>query len=311
MGKGKRNREKRRGVETSAPSPLPPDAPSFRLKLARALHHLQEIDDQVEGWRDACLNTLREEPDPEEPGYFCAWIDASDIDEQVLSLRIGDCLHCLRSALDHLAFELATAFTVPMTDDIEKDSAFPILSDVDRLGNFSVGSHKWRSAQSTAVRGIDPSAQAEIERLQPYQRGKAYDTDPLWILGALNNIDKHRALHVAARVMSGATMPVAGPNLPRSMWPRNVAAIGLPGGGPARIEVRGDIAAEGRTLVARWPMIPIDPSKKMHMGFRPVLDIVFEPATPLVGEEGTVQTLEALYNHIVAYVLPPLVRFLK
>lgn len=305
---GKRSR--RRGPKPSKPSRLPPNARSFALKLARAHHHLQDIDEQVQGWLDSCFDSLREEPDPEQPGYFCAWIDAPALDTQLLSLRLGDCLQCLRSALDHLAFELAAAFTVPMTDEIEKNSAFPILSDVDKHGNFGIGPTKWGSALASEVMGIDPNAQAEIERLQPYKRGQAYDTDRLWQLNAVNNIDKHRRLHVVTRVMPGASLPVPGPNLPRAHGPRNVAAIGLASNEPFTIEVKGDIAAEGRTLVARWPMLPVDPSKKMHMGFRPVLDVVFDPATPLVGEESVGGTVRALHDHITANVVPPLARFL-
>ena len=205
--------------------------------------------------------------------------------------------------------ELASAFTVPMTHDIEKDSSFPILSDLDKTG-FGRGPNKWISAKPK-VRGIDPQAQAEIERLQPYHRAHAYDTDPLWRLGELNNVDKHRLLHVVQRVMTGAVLPVNGPNLPRHLWSMNVAAIGRADGQPFVLDIRGNIAAEGRTLVARWPMLPIDPSKPMHMNFRPALDVVFESGTPLVAEAPILEVLQEINDYIVSRVLPPLVGFLK
>lgn len=314
MGKGKRNREKR-AAETvpepivSAVSSLPLDARGHELKLAHAHDHLQDIGELIQGWVEACVETLREEPDPDETGYFCSWIDAPEIDAQRLSLLIGDCLQAFRSALDHLAFELASSFTVPTTDEIEKDSSFPILSDVDKKG-FGRGSHKWVSA-TPRVRGIDPLAQAEIERLQPYKRGQAYDTDPLWRLGELNNIDKHRVLHVAQRSMQGAALPVNGPNLPQQLWSTNVAAIGRADGQPFLLEIGGDIAAEGRTRVARWPMLPIDPKKPMHMNFRPTLDVVFAPDTPLVAESPVLEVLREINDHIMSRVLPPLVGFLE
>jgi hypothetical protein len=288
---------------------LPLSARGSELKLAHALDHLQEIGDLVDGWIKACLDTIREKPDPNEAGYFCAWIDAAEIDAQRISLLIGNCLQAFRSALDHLAFELASAFTVPMTDAIEKDSSFPILSDVDRTG-FGAGPNKWVSAKPK-VRGMDPLAQAEIERLQPYQRGHAYETDPLWKLGELNNIDKHRVLHVARRVMNGATFPVNGPGLPRDQWSRNVRAIGRADGQPSIIQIEGDIAAEGRTLVARWAMIPIDPRQPMHMNFRPALDVIFETDTPLVAEAPILEVLREIGDHIVGRVLPPLIGYLK
>jgi hypothetical protein len=67
---------------------------------------LQEISDLVHGWLKACFETLREEPDPDEAGYYCAWIDAPEIDGQRLSLLIGDCLQAFRSGLDQLALEV-------------------------------------------------------------------------------------------------------------------------------------------------------------------------------------------------------------
>jgi hypothetical protein len=270
---------------------------------------LEDVRDPVERWHQACLDSLREKPDPDESGYYCAWIDAPEIDAQRLSLSIGDCLQCFRSTLDHLAFELAAAFTVPMTDDIEKDSEFPILSDVDRHGNYGKGPDKWRDSGASKVRGTDSDAQAVIEGLQPYHRGQAYETDTLWRLGHLNNIDKHRAIHVATRVMKGATLPVNGPNLSKADW-SNVAAIGRADDQPFALEIGGDFAAEGRTRVARWPMLPIDPSKKMHMNFKPVLGVTFANGTPLVGDDFVLDVLGEIHDHIMGAVLPPLERFL-
>jgi hypothetical protein len=314
VSKGKRLRAQRKAettrLEASKISLLNPDARGSELKVARAQDHLQEISDLVQGWINACTETLREEPDPAEAGYFCAWIDAPDIDAQRLSLLIGDCLQAFRSALDHLAFELAAKFTVPMTDPIEKDSAFPVLSGKDHVGK-PISASQWKSAAGSVLRGTDPRAQTEIELLQPYHRGDDYADDPLWKLGLLNNIDKHRVLHVAQRVVTGAMLPVNGPNLPRNMWSTNVAAIARADGQPFMLEIGGDIAAEGRTRVARWPMLPIDPDKPMHMNFRPALDVVFDAGTPLVAEAPVLDVLREIDNHIVGRVLPPLVGFLK
>ena len=317
MGKRGRKREPRRSNHSR---PLPSNGRSFELKLARAQHHLQDIQEQLQGWIDSCLHSLREEPDPKEPGYYCAWIDAPEVDLGLLSLRVGDCLQCSRSALDHPAFELATTFTSPLPDEFEKRSEFPIFGDQDGKGSGRFDERRSKGAQAgnptptsglAKVAGMDPAAQAVIEGLQPYHRGNTFEDDPLWRLHELNRIDKHRLLHVATRVMGGATMPMAGPAIPKAQWPRNVAAIKRADGQPFQLEIKGDIAAEGRTLVARWPMLPIDPGKKMHMGLRPVLNIVFDTATPLVANLPVSDPLADVDNHIVNAVLPPLVGFLK
>lgn len=312
MGKAKRLRKQReQETEPQDSSLYPVGARSFELKMWRANVHLKQLKAEVDGWIKDALKTIEEEPDPEHPGYHASWVTPPTPDHASLSLRAGDCLQCLRSALDHLAFELAAAFTVPMTDQIEESSEFPIVSDLDRRGQSGSGPRKWRDGAHTKVGGADPLAQAAIERLQPYQRGASFEDDPLWRLGVLNNIDKHRTIHVVGIVSKGAVLPVAGPNLPRSEWPINVASIGFANGRVSEIEIPGDVAAESRTKVARWAMSPIDPSKEMRMNFKPVLDIAFGADTPLVGGASVFETLGDLHNYILSDVVPPLLGFLK
>src|SRR5215210_7016679 len=181
---GRRSKRRRRDVPQNHP-----------LKLSRAQHHLKDFKACATRWIKAAEKTITENPAPKAPYTYEFWIDPPALPADDLSLIVGDCLQCLRTALDHLAFELASAFTFPMTDDIEKDSEFPILSDVDRHGNFGAGPHKWSSSKPM-VCGMDPDAQTVIEGLQPYKRGNAYTDDPLWRLHELNRIDKHRLLHV-------------------------------------------------------------------------------------------------------------------
>ena len=260
------------------------------------------MSDLSKRWTEDCLKTLREEADPHEAGYYCAWIDAPELDLQRLALTVGDCLQCFRSALDHLAFELASAFTIPMTDDTEKSSEFPILSDVDRHGNFGKGPDKWRDSRASKVGGMDSAAQALIEGLQPYHRGEAYDTDPLWRLHELNRIDKHRVLHVVTRAMEGSLLDLAGA--------KNLASLGTADGSEWTLRSGGEIMPEGRALVARWAAVPIDPAKPMHVGFKPVLGVSFAPGTPLVADTPVLEVLGEIRDHIMSAVLPPLVGFL-
>jgi hypothetical protein len=280
------------------------------LKLWRANVHLKQLKAEVDGWIEDAFKTIEETPDPEHPGYHATWVTPPKPGHASLSLLAGDCLQCLRSALDHLAFELAAAFTIPMTDDVEQGSEWPIVGDIDRRGQGGAGPRKWRDGARLKVGGVDPCAQAEIERLQPYKRGNAFEDDPLWRLGVLNNLDKHRAIHIVGMVMNGATLPVAGPNLPRSEWPINVAGIGFPDGRQSVIEISGEVAAESRTKVARWAMFPVDPSKPMRMNFKPVLDIAFDAGIPLVGGASVYTTLGDLHNYVLSDVIPPLVGFL-
>jgi hypothetical protein len=190
-----------------------------------------------------------------------------------------------------------------MTDDAEYATSFPITPDGDRRGKRGIGAERWRSVSAGKVQWMHPDAQAEIKRLQPYHRGDQYTGDPLWKLDLLNNIDKHRLVHVVAVEMQGMHI------VAKSRW-ENIAnastfrMVGV-GGSTKRIE--------GRTEVMRWSdnRIPIDPSKEMRMNPSPEVDIVFDSTVPLVGGEPVVGELWEIDDHIVSHVLPPLVGFLK
>jgi hypothetical protein len=97
------------------------------------------------------------------------------------SLLVGDYLFNLRSALDHLAWQLVLANNAQPGQGTE----FPIFKDP--------AAYKKRVARKTA--GMQPLVVAVIESLQPYQPWESGAFDhPLWRLHNLCNIDKHRTL---------------------------------------------------------------------------------------------------------------------
>jgi hypothetical protein len=107
-----------------------------------------------------------------------------------LGILIGDALHNLRSALDHLAFQLVAFPAVPGGPKADEDKrAFPICSH----------SKFWPAAKEK-IRGASPGVEAIVERLQPYNGGQTL----LWSLHELNNWDKHRLLHLAGNHLYGS-----------------------------------------------------------------------------------------------------------
>jgi hypothetical protein len=102
---------------------------------------------------------------------------------------IGDCLHNLRSSLDHLAWSLARLHRDPPPDTTE----FPIFRNET----------KFKKARRSKIGGIDPTHQTVIEELQPYNGSDIGKT--LWLLHRLSNRDKHRLLNVAGSVLEGST----------------------------------------------------------------------------------------------------------
>jgi hypothetical protein len=205
----------------------------------------------------------------------------------------------MRSGLDHLAYALATAYTVPLPAEFAEDSEFPIFGDIDRKGISGTGATRFANTGPGGglhkIRGIDPRVQTLIEGLQPYHRGQDFTSDPLWKLHELSRIDKHRLLHVVVAWFSGAGFsPATSRN-----W----------GIGPGEI-VSGGGVAQGRTFLASFPVWPADPSLEVHLDVKAPLDIAFGDATPIVGREPVIKTIGAIYDYIVTSVLPPLRPFL-
>lgn len=98
---------------------------------------------------------------------------------------IGDCLHNMRSALDHIVWQLVLAnHQAP-----GKSNAFPITDTANRF----------RDICRKRLNGVSPPAQAIIEGLQPYHHRQNHrNLGPLWTLSELANTDKHRTLNLTA-----------------------------------------------------------------------------------------------------------------
>ncbi len=104
-------------------------------------------------------------------------------------LIVGDIAHNLRSALDHLIYQLALLNGQPTS--CSKKTAFPICIDEQ---SFARG--RWK-----AELYIHPAAFAFVEELQPYKAanlaGKRAESSYLWTVSELDIIDKHRMLITA------------------------------------------------------------------------------------------------------------------
>lgn len=105
-------------------------------------------------------------------------------DFKSLSFLVGECAHNMRSALDNLVYALARLQDNPPRHP--QKLCFPICTDIARFGD----------AKKTLTSMIRSDDLAIIEHLQPCQRvsqpGGGVEVDPLYVLSAINNFDKHR-----------------------------------------------------------------------------------------------------------------------
>jgi hypothetical protein len=108
----------------------------------------------------------------------------------MLSAIIGDCIHCVRCALDHVVAGHAP-------EAMRERSSFPIrMKDPWKKrpnGRFAYDT-KSRSSFNRAVSGLPEGAVAAIKALQPYEKTLDPALDPLTVISILDNADKHRQI---------------------------------------------------------------------------------------------------------------------
>lgn len=259
----------------------------YLLKLSRAHGHLDDLQAKISQWLNGNHHTIRRHRDPDRPDHLSIRVTAQDLPAEPFALLVGDILHNLRGCLDHLVYALAFKHTKPLPDEFAKGSQFPIYGD-KRL---------WQSDRPRRIRGIHPDAQAIIESLQPYHRGKDFASHPLWVLHDLSNIDKHRLLLVANCYSGGVAVDT-------DRWRAEGNAILLPG----TINVHGGFI-EGETEVLNCRVAPADPNREMNVEFfQPLMDIGFKCGS-IVDGRGLTSVLGDIHNYILDDVSTPLSKF--
>jgi hypothetical protein len=280
------------------------DPLDYELKMNRAFEHVRQLDAEVKAWLSGDHYSVRPEGDPKSGTRWLA--TAEKPPPYPIGVLIGDFLHNLRSSLDLLAYSLACAYTSPLPSDFAETSEFPIVGDEDRAGTLGVGHGHFHNSRRNGdpaprsglskIRGWHPDAQAIVEGMQPYKRGNAYKSDPLWVLHDLDRVNKHRLLHTTVASFSGI-----GLDLGRSVNAGTISA------GTIR-SLGGTVETD--TPIAEFPPIsPVDPSQPMHVEIKPMLDIAFARGTPGVEEESVLETLYGLYTHVRGNVVPALAPF--
>jgi hypothetical protein len=258
---------------------------SHEYKLARALQHLEACRQIAKKWIDLNAKSLpfKFERQVSSGGtrYIVYWEPIEELPVVELGLLVGDFLHNLRSALDHLAYELAAAYTKPLPPKAAETCEFPV---------FWKRPMDARQEQSK-IGCIHPDAVNLIKAIQPYHKGTKYTGDPLWILNELERIDKHRTLHVGVHEFTKS-----------DIYGRNMGIHSFTAMSASERLKKGAKVAE--FCVAR-----IDPNQPMHVDFRPSTTITLEPGLPLSGKP-LGSSLLGIYDDIRRIAVAPLERFL-
>lgn len=152
----------------------------IRRKIERATRHISELDIEIKSFRSRLpqpyIPEARRDPQTRTVVYYAS----ADVPETPLTISLiaGDAIQNIRSALDHLAYQL---FTIGSPGSIAgRHVYFPV----------SESAEKYRCEAPRKVKGMRPDAIKAINALKPYKGGN----DLLWNLHRLSNIDKHRML---------------------------------------------------------------------------------------------------------------------
>lgn len=251
---------------------------NFQLKLAWADHQTQTFEGQVRAWHAEGGYGIRFEPQPDSPQHVMR-LHVGDTPPS-LPLIIGDWLHAVRSGLDHLAYELACAYTDPLPNEAAQTSEFPIFSDREMTD----------SERRRKLGCVDPDAAAIIEDLQPHNRGDGYQEDPLWQLYELARFDRHRLLHITAAQLG--MFAIGGDNLlVEEMYISHIGPDTKDGDEIGHCSIR-----------------PIDLNRPMHFDPNVTPDIVFKEG-PFAGQR-VLGILARIRQHVEASVVTPLLPFL-
>lgn len=170
----------------------PLDGP--RHKLGRAEAQLDQLDVQIARFMRRDTHEITQTFDPKTGRCTLRFI-IKHPPPLSWSMAIGEIVHNLRSALDHLACQL---FRLHAPESDWEGTRFPILTD-----NTDAGLDK---AIDNYLPGLPEPIRAQLRASQPYKRGDDARRDPLSVLNRLSNQDKHRLLvPVFAAVIPGST----------------------------------------------------------------------------------------------------------
>jgi len=154
----------------------------------------------------------------------------------MIALLLGDFVHNLRSALDHIV-----AASVPRQR--RKNASFPIaFEDIwakDTNGEFMVNDAEQRKNFQPAVRGLSREALAVVIQAQPYKMRGGAGSSVLGAISRLDTADKHRQLIV---VGGGVLNPVGGVSIRGKIVPLTLQML-----------PRDRFAKDGTVIGWGWP----------------------------------------------------------
>jgi hypothetical protein len=174
---------------------------SVQAKLQRAEEHSLAVRNDIKPWMATNPYKITREVNADATRYsLIAHLVGREPELQKWSLIVGDCLHNLRSALDHLVYTVAAHQSGKEPPPDEKNLMF-VIADTSK--NFSDSS--WR------IQSLSQPVRKVIETVQPFNRRHSKLPPLLAVLRDLENTDKHKLLRLAYASIAVANIGLSGP----------------------------------------------------------------------------------------------------
>ena len=180
---------------------------SWWLKLQRADHHLKEVNKYLTAYERKHAYRARLVPNGQRKQDEWRYVlEITAPPNERLPVVIGDAVHNMRSALDHLLVAMRPR-------KYRYNKGFPVLVDDPWDGPPTKRKLADIASYEEAVHGLSDDAEALIKSMQPYQ-ARAEGRDPLHnglnVICRLDNRDKHREpIVVAPGLVDPVTFVVA------------------------------------------------------------------------------------------------------
>ena len=174
----------------------------IRIKVERANQHLCDLEVLRNNFINGHSYRIEREYHPPTGHNIYRVFDIQTPPAEI-GLLAGDVIHNLRSALDHLAYQLVYVNGATHS----KQTAFPIWDSES----------EYRAQRARRVKGMAQSAIDMIDASEPYQGGKGAG---LWVLHYLDIADKHHALLTPLINVTEASFTIPG------YWERDYKGVG-------------------------------------------------------------------------------------
>ena len=247
-----------------------------KAKIERAREHQAALMEEVVEWLRAMPYTLDQRFLPETSELVYTLRGDPPLPPLRWSTIIGDAAHDLRSALDHLAWQLV----LRDGGDPNNQTQFPIYDNEEAFGNNV----------ARRLPGVTEEHLNAIEALQPYQRSPAAPAeDHFAAIQLLSNTDKHRVLATTVVQSQGSQFVFRLTRDVRGLWPESITATFGPMVRGAEV-VRVKVEVDG-------------PNPEMTVDMKLKLNFAFDEPETVFDSESVLGALDEFAEVVAAAIL--------